>query len=168
MQIEHRYALSLEWTGDRGSGTSDHRSYGRDHVVRAAGKPDLLGSADRPFRGDADRWNPEETLISALAQCHLLSYLHAAAAAGVVVVGYSDEPTGTMRQTDGGGGHFVEVTLRPVVTVRDPAHVELATSLHQGASERCFIAASVAFPVHHEPRTVLAGAGDDRSAAGSP
>ncbi len=125
-------------------------------IVRAAGKPDLLGSADRPFRGDVDRWNPEETLISALAQCHLLSYLHAAATAGVVVVGYSDQPTGTMRQTDGGGGHFVEVTLRPVVTIRDPAHVELATSLHQGASERCFIASSVNFPVHHEPRTVLA------------
>jgi len=158
MHFEHRYALSLEWTGDRGSGTSDHRAYGRDHVVRIAGKPDLLGSADRPFRGDVDRWNPEDALLSALAQCHLLSYLHAAAAAGVVVVGYSDEATGTMRQTGDGGGRFVEVTLRPVVTVADPAHVDLATSLHQGASERCFIAASVAFPVHHEPRTVVAPA----------
>ncbi|MFT7711817.1 OsmC family protein [Clavibacter tessellarius] len=156
MHFEHRYALSLEWTGDRGSGTSDHRSYGRDHVVRIAGKPDLLGSADRPFRGDADRWNPEDALLSALAQCHLLSYLHAAAAAGVVVVGYADEATGTMRQTADGGGHFVEVTLHPVVTVRDAAQVDLATSLHQGASERCFIASSVAFPVHHEPRTVVA------------
>ncbi|MBT1637042.1 OsmC family peroxiredoxin [Clavibacter tessellarius] len=158
MHFEHRYALSLEWTGDRGSGTSDHRSYGRDHVVRIAGKPDLLGSADRPFRGDADRWNPEDALLSALAQCHLLSYLHAAAAAGVVVVGYADEATGTMRQTADGGGHFVEVTLHPVVTVRDAAQVDLATSLHQGASERCFIASSVAFPVHHEPRTVVAAA----------
>lgn len=158
MHFEHRYALSLEWTGDRGSGTSDHRAYGRDHVVRIAGKPDLLGSADRPFRGDVDRWNPEDALLSALAQCHLLSYLHAAAAAGVVVVGYSDEATGTMRQTGDGGGRFVEVTLRPVVTVADAAHVDLATSLHQGASERCFIAASVAFPVHHEPRTVVAPA----------
>ncbi|KZC96168.1 MULTISPECIES: OsmC family protein [Clavibacter] len=156
MHFEHRYALSLEWTGDRGSGTSDPRSYGRDHVVRIDGKPDLLGSADRPFRGDAARWNPEDALLSALAQCHLLSYLQAATAAGVVVVGYTDEPTGTMRQTADGGGHFVEVTLRPVVTVRDPAQVELATSLHRGASERCFIAASVAFPVHHEPRTVVA------------
>ena len=158
MHFEHRYALSLEWTGDRGSGTSDHRSYGRDHVVRIAGKPDLLGSSDRPFRGDADRWNPEDALLSALAQCHLLSYLHAAAAAGVVVVGYADEATGTMRQTADGGGHFVEVTLHPVVTVRDAAQVDLATSLHQGASERCFIASSVAFPVHHEPRTVVAAA----------
>lgn len=158
MHFEHRYALSLEWTGDRGSGTSDHRSYGRDHVVRIAGKPDLLGSADRPFRGDADRWNPEDALLSALAQCHLLSYLHTAAAAGVAVVGYADEATGTMRQTADGGGHFVEVTLHPVVTVRDAAQVDLATSLHQGASERCFIASSVAFPVHHEPRTVVAAA----------
>lgn len=154
MQIEHRYALSLEWTGDRGSGTSDYRSYGRDHVVRAAGKPELLGSADRPFRGDVDRWNPEETLISALAQCHLLSYLHVAAAAGVVVVAYEDAAVGRMTQTHDGGGRFTSVTLRPRVTVADDDMVERALELHAEASRKCFIAASVAFPVGHEPTVV--------------
>ena len=156
MQIEHRYALSLEWTGDRGSGTSDYRSYGRDHVVRAAGKPDLLGSADRPFRGDVDRWNPEETLISALAQCHLLSYLHVATLHGIVVEEYVDAATGTMEQTANGGGHFTSATLRPVVTISagDPA---VALAIHLEASEKCFIAASVNFPVGHEPQVVVRG-----------
>jgi len=42
---EHRYGVSLEWTGNRGSGTSSYRGYGRDHVIRAPGLPDLAGTA---------------------------------------------------------------------------------------------------------------------------
>jgi organic hydroperoxide reductase OsmC/OhrA len=44
------------------------------------------------------------------------------------------------------------VTLRPRVTITDPAQRELATFLHHEASEKCFIAASVNFPVRHEPQ----------------
>jgi organic hydroperoxide reductase OsmC/OhrA len=90
---EHHFAVSLEWTGNRGSGTSDYRAYGRDHVVRAEGKHEIRGSSDRIFHGDADRWNPEELLIAALSQCHLLSYLHVAASNGVVVTDYTDAAT---------------------------------------------------------------------------
>jgi organic hydroperoxide reductase OsmC/OhrA len=81
----------------------------------------------------------------------MLSYLAEAAAAGVVVVGYTDAATGVMEQTGNGGGHFTSVTLHPRVTVADPAQLPLAESLHAPASEKCFIAASVNFPVHHRP-----------------
>ena len=151
MKLEHGYAIDLQWTGNRGTGTSGYKDYGRDHVVSAEGKHTIEGSADRVFFGDRDRWNPEELLLAALSQCHLLSYLAEAARAGVVVVGYTDAATGTMEQTANGGGHFTEVTLRPRVTIADPAQSELAASLHGPASEKCFIAASVNFPVRHEP-----------------
>ncbi len=154
MKLEHHYALELEWTGNRGSGTSDYKAYGRDHVVSAAGKPSIEGSSDRTFRGDPDRWNPEEMLLAALSQCHLLSYLHVAATNGIVVTGYTDSATGTMEQTHDGGGHFTSATLRPLVTISagDP---ELALALHHEASEKCFIAASVNFPVLHEPTVTV-------------
>ncbi|KQT91632.1 peroxiredoxin [Marmoricola sp. Leaf446] len=148
----HHYRLGVTWTGDRGTGTSGYRDYARDVALRAEGKPELLGSADRPFRGDPSRWNPEELLLAALAQCHLLSYLHVAVTHGVVVTGYEDAATGTMEQ-QGIGGRFTEVVLHPVVTVADPAQVDLAASLHAEASAACFIASSVAFPVRHEPTT---------------
>ena len=117
--------------------------------------PTLLASADRPFFGDADRWNPEELLLAALASCHLLSYLHVAAEAGVVVTGYTDAPTGAMVQTDDGGGHFERVVLHPVVTVADPTMVTEASGLHRLASSKCFIASSVNFPVEHEPEILV-------------
>ncbi|MCI4657043.1 OsmC family peroxiredoxin [Cryobacterium algoricola] len=155
MKIEHHFDVRVAWTGNRGTGTSDYRAYGRDHVVSAEGKHPVEGSSDRAFRGDADRWNPEELLIAALSQCHMLSYLHVAARNGVVVVGYTDDATGTMVQTNG-GGHFTGVTLRPRVTVSDAGQVDLAQSLHAEAERECFIAASVNFPVGHEPETVAA------------
>lgn len=160
MDVQHSYEVALEWQGNRGTGTSDYRAYGRQHTVSSEGKPPIAGSADRAFRGDVERWNPEELLLAALSQCHLLSYLHVAATHGVVVTAYTDAASGVMEQTSDGGGHFVSATLRPVVMIeggQDPvAQRRLAESLHAEASSKCFIAASVNFPVGHEPTTLLA------------
>lgn len=152
----HHYAVHTRWTGNRGTGTSGYRSYGRDHILAAEGKQQILGSADRAFHGDVDRWNPEELLLGALSQCHMLSYLHVAATHGVIVVEYSDDAIGTMAQTSAGGGHFTAATLRPRVTIADPDQAELAQAIHAEAATSCFIAASVNFPVGHEPVTIVA------------
>ena len=154
MNLDHFYTVSVEWQGNRGTGTLSYKSYGREHLITAQGKPDIAGSADRAFFGDPERWNPEETLLAALTQCHMLSYLHVAAMNGVVVEAYTDAATGSIRQTDDGGGAFVEATLRPIVTISagSPA---LALGLHREANRECFIASSVNFPVHHEPRILL-------------
>jgi len=156
MDHQHHYAVSVEWTGNRGSGTSDYRAYGRDNTVRAEGKlHELAGSSDRTFHGDRERWNPEELLLAALSQCHMLSYLHVAASRGIVVTAYTDDAVGEMRQTPDGGGHFTEVTLRPVVTIAAGEEAE-ALEAHHEAAAKCFIAASVNFPVRHEPSIRLA------------
>ncbi|WP_136708718.1 OsmC family protein [Agromyces sp. H66] len=153
----HHYTLEVEWQGDRGEGTSNYRAYSRAHVVRAAGKlHDIAGSSDRVFHGDRERWNPEELLLAALSECHMLSYLHVATRHGVVVRGYSDAPTGTMVEDGRGGGSFTEVVLRPRVTVADASMLDAAREIHAEASEKCFIAASVGFPVRHEPTIVVA------------
>ena len=155
MRATHSYELSLRWTGNTGSGTASYRAYGRDHEVSAAGKPVIAGSSDPAFRGDPQRWNPEELLVAALSQCHMLSYLHLAANAGIVVTAYGDTPSGTMNENPDGSGEFVEVLLRPEVTVADAAMSERATALHDDAEKLCFIARSVNFPVHHRPVTFV-------------
>jgi organic hydroperoxide reductase OsmC/OhrA len=156
MNLAHHYATNLEWTGNRGTGTSSYRDYGRDHVVRADGNPDIAGSSDRAFHGDPERWNPEELLLAALSQCHMLSYLHVATLHGIVVEEYTDAATGTMEQTANGGGRFTSVTLRPIVTI-SAGDVAAAMDAHHEASEKCFIAASVNFPVGHEPKVIVRG-----------
>ncbi|GAA3386658.1 OsmC family protein [Cryptosporangium minutisporangium] len=158
MVAVHNYELGLVWTGNQGTGTSAYRAYSRSHEVTSEGRPPLLGSSDPAFRGETDRWNPELLLLAALSGCHLMSYLHVCVEAGVIVSAYADTPTGSMTQTPGGGGRFTEVVLHPRVTLaRDSAgKQDLASRLHRDASARCFIAASVNFPVHHEPTVVVA------------
>ena len=158
MGILHTYEAALRWTGARGVGTTSYTSYGRDHEVVAEGKPPLLGSADPAFRGDPARYSPEELLVAALAQCHMLWFLHLAAVDGVVVVGYTDNAQGRMRVEAAGHGQFTEVVLRPCVTLAsshraDGRAVEDAdvSALHARAREHCFIARSVNFPVRHDP-----------------
>jgi len=153
--VEHSYLLRLTWQGNRGPGTTGYRDYGREVLLESDGKPAIDGSADKPFRGDPARWNPEEMLVAALGQCHLLSYLHIAVVNDVVVTAYSDEPVGTMTQ-EGIGGRFTRVLLRPQVTVASPDMVETARRIHQDAHEACFIAASVNFPVDIEPVVIVA------------
>lgn len=152
----HTYATTVTWMGNRGTGTTGYRDYDRSNETAAAGRPTLSGSSDPAFRGDASRWNPELLLLAALSQCHLLSYLHCCASAGVVVTDYRDEASGTMAEDTHGGGRFTEVVLRPRVTVADPAMRKQAGQLHEQAAERCFIASSVNFPVRHEPEVEVA------------
>jgi organic hydroperoxide reductase OsmC/OhrA len=152
----HTYELTVDWTGAGDAGTVNYRAYGRDHEVSAAGPGTLLGTADPSFRGEPDRWNPEQLLVASLSQCHLLSYLSLCARAGVVVTGYTDNPVGTMIESGDGGGQFGEVVLRPRVTVTSPEMAERATALHEAAHKICFIANSVNFPVRHEPVVVVA------------
>ncbi len=153
MAPEHLFATQLRWTGNRGTGTSSYVDYDRAHEVSAEGKHVIEGSADRAFRGDCARWNPEEMLVASLSQCHLLAYLHLCATHGVVVVGYTDDASGSM-QTHDGTGEFTEVVLRPRVEVSDATMIEKAQRLHDDAHGACFIARSVVFPVRHQPHAV--------------
>ncbi len=152
MRSDHDYLVQVQWRGNLGTGTSGYRDYTRDTEITAEGMPVILGSADAPFHGSTERWNPELLLLAALSQCHLLSYLYVALKNGIVVESYSDSISGILRTTPEGGGSFVSATLRPVVTISqgDP---ELAESLHAEANRLCFIASSVSFPLSHEPRT---------------
>ncbi|WP_341975175.1 OsmC family protein [Microbacterium sp. LTA6] len=147
---EHHYELTATWTGNLGSGTSGYRDYRRDVTLDVAGKPGILASSDKPFRGDTARWNPEDLLLASLSECHLLSYLHACVTAGVVVLSYTDRATGVMRENGAGGGAFVEVMLHPEVVVAEVSMIEAAERAHAQANEWCFIANSVNFPVRHQ------------------
>ena len=153
MGREHRYSVTVQWTGNTGTGTSGYRSYSRQHEISAEGKATIAGSSDPVFRGDRARWNPEEFLVAALSSCHQLAYLHLCADAGIVVTDYVDHAEGWMAETPDGAGHFTRVVLRPKVTIAagDPAK---AKELHHGAHALCFIANSVNFPVENEPEIV--------------
>ncbi len=150
MGKQHLYKTMIEWTGNRGEGTSAYRAYDRDHRISVDGKPAIEASSDPAFMGDPSRYNPEELFLSSLSSCHMLWYLHLCSDHGIVVLSYKDEATGTMVEEEG-GGRFTAVTLHPVITINDEAMIEKANELHGLANRSCFIANSCNFPVKHEP-----------------
>ena len=147
----HSYRTTVRWTGNQGSGTSAYRAYSRNHEIVANGKPVIFASSDPAFHGDPGRHNPEDLLVASVSGCHMLWYLHLCAVNKVVVLEYEDNAAGTMEETDNGGGHFVEVTLQPIITITAQSNLDTARRLHHDAHEKCFIASSVNFPVRVQP-----------------
>lgn len=159
MDRTHSYEVRVRRTGNRGTGTSGYRDYGRDHLIEAGSKPAIEGSSDPAFRGDVQRYNPEELLVASVSACHMLWYLHLCAAAGVTVTGYEDDPRGTMVENADGSGRFTGVVLRPRITLPAGADRQRATALHTEAHRSCFIANSVTFPIACEPTFITEAGG---------
>ncbi|GAA5098746.1 OsmC family protein [Chryseobacterium ginsengisoli] len=151
----HHYKTTIQWTGNKGTGTSNYRDYERSHTISVENKPTIEGSSDPAFRGDKTKYNPEEMFLSSLSSCHMLWYLHFCSEAGIIVTDYVDNATGIMTETANGSGHFSEVTLNPIVTVSEESMIEKAKELHHKAHEFCFIANSVNFPVKNIPKVLI-------------
>ena len=147
----HKYETTVRWTGNLGTGTTGYKDYARNHEISAQGKPLIPGSSDPAFRGDAARYNPEDLMVASLSSCHMLWYLHLCAVNKIVVLEYEDHAQGTMEEAADGGGRFLEVNLRPRITVAAGSDLETAKRLHHDAHEKCYIANSVNFPVGCEP-----------------
>jgi len=152
----HRYVTETRWTGNQGAGTLSYQAYSRNHEIGAAGKSSVISaSSDSNYRGDRERFNPEELLVAALSSCHMLWMLHLCATSGIIVTDYFDAAEGVMRENADGSGEFVSVTLHPNITITDPAKADQAMALNRRAHDFCFIARSVNFPVKHEPVVIV-------------
>jgi len=151
---QHTYQIQIDWTGNNGQGTKTYSGYRRDHTISSDGKPQIPGSSDPHFRGDASRYNPEELLVAALSTCHMLWYLHLCATNHVTVTDYRDTASGVMEERQDGSGAFVRVVLKPTVAISPGDDRAKATALHEEAHRFCFIANSVNFPIEVVPETV--------------
>lgn len=151
MKKQHNYSATIEWTGNKGKGTSNYKEFERSHTISINNKPNILCSSDPAFLGDKTKHNPEELLLASLSSCHMLWYLHLCSESNIVVNKYIDNPTGIMIEEQNGRGYFSEVTLNPTIIVAENSMIETAIELHKRANKLCFIANSVNFKVFHDP-----------------
>jgi organic hydroperoxide reductase OsmC/OhrA len=151
--VEFAFEVVLTWTGQPYPGEPfDHYS------ARSTREPVVPGTSKPCPPSDRDR--PQDLLIGALAQDHLVAFLHLANAHGVHVVDYTDHATGWHSVPAGRGrGHLSRVVLRPRVCVLgdqtlpdgSPVTGDLLAELHATALRDGIIARSVGFPVLVEP-----------------
>jgi organic hydroperoxide reductase OsmC/OhrA len=146
------YRATIEWALQDGEDFPNGR-YSRahtvsfaDHVVPATASRHVVGKWAAPGAVD-----PEEMFVSALSNCHMLTFLHRARLAGFVVTRYRDAAEGVMEKFEGDRMAVTRVTLRPQITYegRRPTAEESA-HLHHEAHEECFIANSVKTEVRVE------------------
>lgn len=149
----HTFETTLHWPADAAQTLPPDPTFSRNNVLAAAGKPDVPGSAPTVFSGDASRYNPEELLLMALSQCHMLTFLAIASRKRLAVVSYEDRATGSLavgQYGTPGKMSMQEVVLRPMVKFAAAVSEEDIRGIHEKAHANCFIANSVNFPVRVE------------------
>jgi organic hydroperoxide reductase OsmC/OhrA len=153
---KHRYDVRTIWSAGAAGAPTSYDNFSRTHRIEIAGKRAIEASSDPSFRGDPTLHNPEDLLVASLSSCHMLWYLVLCVARKIPILGYEDAAYGIMAEAPR-PGRFVEVVLRPKVTVAKGADTALAAKLHERAHAECFVANSVNFPVRHEAMIVEAG-----------
>ncbi|MEV7360009.1 OsmC family protein [Kitasatospora sp. NPDC091276] len=149
----HPYVAHLHWNGSTAAGI---RSYSRDHVaVAPPAAAEVALSADPAFRGSPERLNPEQLVVMAASSCQMLSFLGAAARAGIDVLAYDDQAVSHLDLT---AESARLATIRLVVTVKVAAGTDEAKvqELSEQAHHECYIANSLSVPVEVTTTAVTA------------
>lgn len=138
---EHR--ATIRWK--RESDDFSYEGYDRAHVWAFDAGVEVPASAAPAYHGDADRVDPEEAFVAAVASCHMLTFLALAARKRLVVDAYADEAVGRMEKNEDGKLAITHVTLRPKIAFGGdgPPTDEALARLHEQAHAHCFIANSV-------------------------
>jgi organic hydroperoxide reductase OsmC/OhrA len=149
--MSESFEVSVVWPAEVKQKLPPDPAFSRNNWLAAPGKFEVFGSSPVAFGGDPTGYNPEELLMLALSQCHLLTYLAMAAKRGIRVLHYEDRAIGSLGKNADGRMQMVEVVLHPKVIVAQDTDLEEARALHARAHAACFIANSVNFEVRNEP-----------------
>ena len=140
------YTADVVWTLKEGEDFARGR-YSRGHTISFDGGMSIPASASPHVVG---KWavreaiDPEEMLVAALSNCHMLSFLHVARLAGFVAASYHDHAEGVMGVIAPGREAVTAVTLHPRIEwVGVAPDEDQLRHMHHEAHEVCFIANSV-------------------------
>ena len=122
-----------------------YETFDRTHEIIFEGGSKILASSAPQYSGKKEFVNPEEQLASAVASCHMLTFLAVAAKSRLTVESYADHATAILDKNAQGKMCVTKIILRPQVvfsglSIPDAAKLK---DLHDKAHRNCFIANSV-------------------------
>jgi peroxiredoxin-like protein len=145
--VSHRsfnYKSELSWKG------------GRRGIASITGKPDVPVSSPAEFKGEADRWSPEDMLVSAANICLLMTFLAYSQRQELEPVEYQSSAEGTLEITEG-KYRFTSLVIRPRLILSNTEDAEIARMVLEDAHRDCIITNSLKAAVRVEPEiSVLA------------
>ena len=138
------HEVKLNWTRDTKQ-EFKYEVFNRDHKVFFGGNQNITNSASPEFHGNKEAANPEELLASALASCHMLSFLAIASKSGYIVDSYDSKAVAILDKNEDGKMAVIEIQLYPNIIfsgIKIPDEEQLK-KLHDKSHHVCFIAQSI-------------------------
>lgn len=149
-----RHRGSVHWR--RAPHAGDSGTYTRNHVATLNGEQSVNVSASVEYKGDPACADPEQMLVSAVASCHMLTFLAIAEFHGYRVEQYEDSAIGHLEKVEGAGMAIARIELFPKVTFggdKTP-DTNALKRIHSGAHKNCFIGNSIKAQVSVMTNTV--------------
>ncbi len=119
-----------------------------------AGLPVLRLAAPLQFDGPGDAWSPEHLLLAAVEGCFLLTLRAVARAAQLEFTSLDLEAIGVVDRRDR-VTRFVEIVLRPRLTVSAGTDRERVQHLLEKTEKACLVSASLSTPIRLEPEIII-------------
>jgi len=137
------FRVNIKW--NLSSSDFQYEHYNRQHLITFSGEQVLNNSAAPSYNGNADMSNPEELLGSAIASCHMLTFLAVASKSGFIVSSYEDDAVAILEKNENNQIVVTKVVLHPEIKFSGEKvpDTEKLKSLHDKAHKNCFIANSV-------------------------
>jgi organic hydroperoxide reductase OsmC/OhrA len=146
--MAHAYPLTLTWTGN----TLD-ANYTRDAVSTNPGKITIPVSSAPEYAGNAAHWNPEDMLGTALATCHMLTFLALAAKTKLEVKHYEDKAEAILDTLEK-VTRVTEIHLKPTIRVAKGTDAAKVVELFHKAHKYCFVGNSITSKIVMDPRVI--------------
>ncbi len=139
--ITHNYDVRLSWTSSRMGLLSSPEL---DETVTVATPPEFPG-------GIKGIWSPEHLFVAAVSSCLMTTFLSIAERSNLAFERFNCGASGKLEMVDG-KYMMSEVTLEPVVVVKNEADRGKATKVLEKAEANCLISNSVKSKIIFVPR----------------
>jgi organic hydroperoxide reductase OsmC/OhrA len=141
--LPHRYDVRLS------AGPTGYVRLGAD------GLPELVAAPPLDFDGPGDAWSPEHLLLAAIETCFVFTFRAIAKASRLDFTALDVVTEGVVDRADG-RVRFVEIVLRPRVTLAVTADRHTAHRVIERSEHACIVSASLAVPLRVEAEIVSA------------
>ena len=111
-------------------------------TLEVEGLASIESGPPKEFGGSGEQWSPEDLLVSAVADCFILSFKAVATASKFQWTSLSCSVTGTLDKVDR-AMQFTALSIKPTLTVPADADVDRAHKLLEKSEQVCFITNSL-------------------------
>ena len=140
MQHEHFYDVTVEWKSDR-KGTLSSEVL--PAIIEVATPPEFP-------KGMEGIWSPEHYFVAAVNSCLMTTFLSIAENSRLEFETFSSKAVGKLEIVD--GKYMIsEITLHPIVTIKDETMIEKATRVLIKSESNCLISNSVKSKIIFNP-----------------